>query len=38
MKLDFNPKSNITAFDNVAMPLKNMHKRINNLLLGQTIY
>ena len=37
MKLDFDPKSNITAFDNVAMPLKNMHQRINNLLVVRSI-
>ena len=37
MKLDFDPKSNITTFDNVAMPLKNMHQRINNLLVVRSI-
>ncbi len=37
MKLDFEPKSNITAFDNVAMQLKKMRSRINDFLVVRSI-
>ena len=37
MKLDFDPKSNITAFDNAAMQLKNMRSRAEDLLVVRSI-
>jgi FkbM family methyltransferase len=37
MKLNFDPKSNITAFDNVAMKLKKMRQRIDDLLVVRSV-
>ena len=37
MKLDFDPKSNITAFENVAMQLKRISSRIDDLLVVRSI-